>query len=191
MIAAIVLTGGKSERMGSPKALLRFQGRTFLQRILDAIRDAGIEQTAVVAGHHRDVIQQAFPGLPLVYNPDYNHGMSTSVKAGLRALPHGVSGAGIFLVDHPLIEVATITLLAGNLRPGHIVLPSCEERRGHPVFFAAEVFAEILALGTGEGLNQVVRRDPGRVITVPVADSGVLQDIDTPEQFENLLRETP
>jgi molybdenum cofactor cytidylyltransferase len=190
MIAAIVLTGGKSERMGRPKALLRFRGKTFLELILDAIREAEIENTRIVVGHHRDEIQQVFPALPLVYNPDYNDGMSTSVKAGLRALPQGVSGAGVFLVDHPLIDAATITLLAGKLRPGHIVLPTYGDRRGHPVFFAAELFAEILALGPEEGLNQVVRRDPQRVIVVPVANSGVLQDIDTPEQFQNLLRET-
>jgi len=190
MIAAVVLTGGKSERMGRPKALLRFQGRTFLEHVLAAIRDAGIEQTAVVVGHHRKEIHEAFPALSLVYNPDYNDGMSTSVKAGLKALPRGVAGAGIFLVDHPQIDAATIALLAGELCRGHVILPAYGERRGHPVFFAADLFDEILALGPGEGLNQVVRRDPQRVIVVPVANPGVLLDIDTPEQFENLLRET-
>jgi molybdenum cofactor cytidylyltransferase len=190
MIAAIVLTGGKSQRMGRPKALLRFRGETFLERILRTIKDAGIFHNAVVVGHHRDEIQEAFPERAFVYNPDYEDGMSTSVKAGLKALPPGVSGAGIFLVDHPLIEAATITLLAPTLRPGHIVLPSYRDRRGHPVFFAADLFAEIFALRPDEGLDQVVRRDPGRVITVPVPDAGILQDIDTPEQFDNLLRET-
>jgi molybdenum cofactor cytidylyltransferase len=190
MIAAVVLTGGKSERMGQPKALLRLGGQTFLERILGAIKDAGVEQTVIVVGHHRDEIQRAFPDLRLIFNPDYNAGMSTSVKAGLRALPKGINGAGIFLVDHPLIDSGTITRLAGNLRPGHIVVPFCEERRGHPVFVAADLFTEILALGQDEGLNQVVRRKADRVIEVPVSDPGVLQDIDTPEQFENLLRET-
>src|SRR5688572_18197076 len=137
MIAAVVLTGGKSERMGRPKALLSFRGQTFLQRILYAIKDSGIEQTAIVVGHHQAEIQAAFPEQTLVFNPDYNQGMSTSVKAGLRALPGGVSGAGIFLVDHPMIDAATIILLAGKLCPGRLVLPSFEGRRGHPVFFPA------------------------------------------------------
>jgi molybdenum cofactor cytidylyltransferase len=177
--------------MGQPKALLRFRGQTFLERILAAIGDAGLAEIAVVVGHHRVEIQQAFPDLPLVFNPDYNQGMSSSVKAGVRALPSGVIGAGIFLVDHPLIDEATIRLLSASLRSGHIVLPSHEDRRGHPVFFAAELFPEILALGPDEGLNKLVRRDPERLITVPVPNPGVLQDIDTPQQFENLLRETP
>jgi molybdenum cofactor cytidylyltransferase len=189
-LAAIVLTGGKSERMGSPKALLRFKGRTFLEHILAAIRDAGIEQTAIVVGHHRDEIAGAFPGLPLVFNPDYEQGMSTSVKAGVRALPAGIDGAGVFLVDHPLIDVSTIKLLSDRLRPGCILLPSHAGRRGHPVFFSADLFGEILSLGPDEGLNTVVRRDPARVITLAVSNPGVLADIDTPEQFEILLRET-
>jgi len=187
MIAAIVLTGGKSERMGRPKALLRFREQTFLERILAAIKGAGIDQTTVVVGHHRDEIGRAYPEMPLVFNPDYNQGMSTSVKAGLNALPPGIRGVGIFLVDHPVIDAPTITLLAGQLRPGHLVLPSHEGRRGHPLFVAGELFGEILALGPEEGLNTVVRRDAGRVITVPVPNPGVLQDIDTPEQFEILL----
>ena len=177
--------------MGRPKALLRFRGQTFLERILGAIKGAGIEQSAIVVGHHRDEIQKAFPELSLVFNPDYNQGMSTSVKAGLGALPSGIAGVGIFLVDHPMIDAATITRLAGKLVPGHLVLPSHEGRRGHPLFVAADLFAEILALGSDEGLNKVVRQRPERVIDVPVSNSGVLQDIDTPEQFENLLRETP
>jgi molybdenum cofactor cytidylyltransferase len=190
MIAAIVLTGGKSERMGRPKALLRFQGQTFLERILGAIKDAGIEQTTIVVGHHRDEIHRAFPGLPLVFNPDYNDGMSSSVKAGLKALPQGIRGAGIFLVDHPVIDAATILQVAAELRPAHIVLPAHGGRRGHPAFFASELFGEILALRPDEGLNKVVRQSAERVITVAVSSPGVLQDIDTPEQLENLLRET-
>jgi molybdenum cofactor cytidylyltransferase len=190
MLAAIVLTGGKSERMGSPKALLHFKGRTFLEHILGAIQTAGIERTAVVVGHHRNEIAAAFPGLPLIFNPDYEQGMSTSVKAGVRALPAGVDGAGIFLVDHPLIDAPTIRLLADRLRPGQILLPTHAGRRGHPVFVAADLFGEILGLGPEEGLNTVVRRNPARVISLAVPNPGVLRDIDTPEEFENLLRES-
>jgi molybdenum cofactor cytidylyltransferase len=89
-----------------------------------------------------------------------------------------------------MIDAATITLLAAKLGPGRLVLPSFEGRRGHPVFFPADLFPEILALGPDEGLNKVVRRRPERVMEVPVSNAGVLQDIDTPEQFEKLLGET-
>jgi molybdenum cofactor cytidylyltransferase len=174
--------------MGSVKALLEFEGRTFLERILDAVRESCIGHVVVVAGHHFDRIAEAYPAMPLVFNPRYEHGMSTSVQAGLRALPPGAVGAGVFLVDHPLIDAATIDALAGELRPGRIVLPVHGGRRGHPAFFPRDLFAEILALGPGEGLNTVVRRDPGRVFEAP-AGEGVLREIDTPVQSEKLLGE--
>jgi CTP:molybdopterin cytidylyltransferase MocA len=189
LIAAIVLTAGKSERMGRPKALLQFKGRTFLEHILLAVQAAGIAHTAVVVGHHRSEIVSALELPATVFNPNYEQGMSTSVQAGLRALPPGFGGAGIFLVDHPLIDATTIQTIAARLEPGTIALPFHEGRRGHPVFFSSELFGEILDLTADQGLNVVVRRDPSRVIEVPVANAGVLRDIDTPEEFEKLLHE--
>jgi CTP:molybdopterin cytidylyltransferase MocA len=190
LIAAIVLTAGKSERMmGRPKALLQFKDRTFLEHVLGAIEGAGIIHTAVVVGHHRSEIVSALNLPTVVFNPDYEQGMSTSVQAGIRVLPAGLRGVGIFLVDHPLIDATTVRLLAARLEPGRIVLPFHEGRRGHPVFFSEELFGEILALRTDQGLNVTVRRDPTRVIEVPVANAGVLRDIDTPEEFEKLLHE--
>jgi CTP:molybdopterin cytidylyltransferase MocA len=189
LIAAIILAAGKSERMGGrPKALLKFRGKTFLEHVLAAVNDAGITTAAVVVGHHKSEIAAAFPRLSLVFNPDYEQGMSTSVQAGLRTLPAGIRGAGIFLVDHPLIDAATVAMLARELVPGGIVVPVCQGRRGHPVFFGADLFDEVLSLGAGQGLNIVVRKDPSRVTEVAVANSGVLLDVDTLEELENLLR---
>jgi molybdenum cofactor cytidylyltransferase len=126
----------------------------------------------------------------VVFNPNYEKGMSTSVQAGLRALPPGLTAAGIFLVDQPLIDAESIWMLASKSDPNRIVLPVCEGRRGHPVFFGANLFEEILALQPDQGLNTVVRRVEDRVLAVPVANSEVLRDIDTPEEFEKLLRES-
>jgi CTP:molybdopterin cytidylyltransferase MocA len=190
MIAAIVLTAGKSERMGgSPKALLRLQGKTFLEHVLDAVGKAGITQTVVVVGHHRSEIEKALPSLSLIFNPDYEHGMSTSVQAGIQALPPTVEGAGIFLVDHPLIDPETIRNLASHVRPGRIVLPIFNNRPGHPIFIASDLFQEILALRHEQGLDVVVKRDPTRIIAVTVHNAGIHTDIDTPEQFSKLVQE--
>jgi molybdenum cofactor cytidylyltransferase len=186
LIAAIVLAAGKSERMGQPKALLRFRGRTFLENILLSIGGSSIRHTVVVVGRHRAEIQSAIPETPMVFNPNYEQGMTTSVQAGIRALPTGVSAAVIFLVDHPSIDEATIEKLIANVRQGCIVLPTHEGRRGHPVVFSATLFPEILALDADCGLNTVVRADPGRVLEVSVESPEVLRDIDTPEQFRAL-----
>ena len=92
-------------------------------------------------------------------------------------------------MDQPLIDAETIVALSTQLKRGRIVLPFYDGRRGHPVFFASDLFEEILELPSDQGLNTVVRRIPGRVTEVAVTNSGVLRDIDTPEEFENLLRD--
>jgi molybdenum cofactor cytidylyltransferase len=189
LIAAIILAAGKSERMGSPKALLRYKGESFLERILRAVADSPLHPIVVVAGHHVHEIQAAPAAPPVVYNPDYEKGMCTSVQTGLRSLPAGCSGAAIFLVDHPLIDAPTIHALLAHAAPGRIVVPVHGSKRGHPVILASDLFAEVLGLGPDQGLNVVVRRDSSRVVEVPVTSSGILCDVDTPADLEKLIRE--
>src|SRR5262249_15784388 len=122
MICAIVLAAGKSERMGRPKALLPLRGKTFLQNILVAISPSPVEDTCVGVGHHRDEIERHItPPARIVFNPDYERGMITSLQAGIRSLPSATAGALLFLVDHPLVDSDTIELLVGNAEPDRIV----------------------------------------------------------------------
>ena len=78
-----------------------------------------------------------------------------------------------------------------NLAPNRIVLPTFEGRRGHPVLFSSEVLEEILALAPSEGADIVVRKNPARIVEVPVNSPGILVDIDTPAQFEKLREDYP
>ena len=169
--------------MGEPKALLRWEGTTFLDSILQSIAASGLEEPVVVLGHHRDSILAAGIGCRWVYNPDYEQGMTTSFQAGIRALDPEMEGAMLFLVDHPGPSVATIDALADAFCPGSIVLPRIGDRRGHPVLFSREVLGEILDLDPSLGANSVVRARAERVIEVNVGDEGVLRDIDSPDDY--------
>ena len=186
MLSAIVLAAGKSERMGRPKALLPFRGSTFLENILDAIARSPIKNTVVVVGHHRQEIASRLSVPNLVFNPDYAQGMITSFQTGIRALPPDSTGALLFLVDHPLVDTETIKTLLANFAGNRIIIPVFDGRRGHPVLFSAEVLEEILALPPSQGANIVVRKNPARIVEVPVDAPGILVDIDTPEDFEKL-----
>lgn len=190
MISAIVLAAGKSERMGSPKALLPIRGRTFLTNILQAIAKSEVADTVVVVGHHQAEIEPVVPPpARVIFNPDYEKGMITSFQAGIRALRRETSGALLFLVDHPLADPETIQALIANMAAHRIVLPVFDGRRGHPVLFASDILHEILALTTSQGANIVVRKDPNRIVEVPVNSPGILVDVDTPEDFQKLQSE--
>jgi molybdenum cofactor cytidylyltransferase len=190
MICAIVLAAGKSERMGKPKALLPLRGKTFLENILAAISNSPVEETCVVVGHHRDEIEpHVKPPARLVFNPDYEQGMITSLQAGIRSLPSHTSGALLFLVDHPLVESETIKSLVRKVGPDRIVLPTFRGRRGHPVLFGSAILEEILGLSASQGANIVVHKDPDRIVEVSVKSPGILVDVDTPEDFLKLQSE--
>src|SRR4029453_3232132 len=190
MISAIVLAAGKSERMGRPKALLPLRGKTFLENILAAISSSPVEETCVVVGHHRDEIERhVVPPARIIFNPDYEQGMITSLQAGISSLPSRTSGALLFLVDHPLVDSETIALLVGKVGGARMFLPTFEGRRGHPVLFGSAILQEILGLSAVQGANIVVHKDPDRIVEVSVNSPGILVDVDTPEDFLKLQSE--
>jgi molybdenum cofactor cytidylyltransferase len=139
-------------------------------------------------GRHHDQIQDALHLTNAVFNPDYEKGMITSIQTGIRALPASTQGALLFLVDHPIVQVATIDLLIAKFEQDRIILPTFEGRRGHPVLFARKILDEIMDLPATSGANSVVRKDPSRIGEIPVSDPGITVDIDTPEEYESQKR---
>ncbi len=177
--------------MGEPKALLDYGGQTFLDRILVTIARSSIRGPTVVLGHHRDAILERVEIPEWVYNPDYEEGMTTSFQAGIRVLPTDIVAAMLFLVDHPLVALETIETLAAEASSESIVLPVRNGYRGHPVLFGRVALDEVMQLPPYRGADRVVARRPERIVEVAVDDPGVLVDVDTPEEFRNLVRHGP
>jgi molybdenum cofactor cytidylyltransferase len=193
MFAAIILAAGASERMGQPKALLQFRGVTFLEAVLEASWAAGLDRRIVVVGPDGDKVLSniELSGITTLRNPDPATGPIGSIKLAVtEALNHPVEGAVVWHVDRPHVAVATIQALLDRFGRGDvaIVAPEYLGRRGHPVLFGRGVFQELLDASGGEGARAVVRADPSRVAFVPVNDPAVVEDVDTPEAYRDLLR---
>jgi len=186
-LGAVILAAGDSRRMGQPKALLTVGGETFLGRWLRLLAEARIGAVRVVLGHDGAVIRARVP-LPdeqVVLQPHPEEGMLSSLRLGMDSLPAGLDGLFLCPVDHPRVETELIAKLAAEFQPGLVVVPIHGGRRGHPVLFAADLFAELRTAPLDEGARAVVRADPGRVLEVP-ADAGILADIDTQDEYESL-----
>jgi molybdenum cofactor cytidylyltransferase len=200
MLAAVILSGGESSRMGSPKALLPLSGNTFLGCLLDAIKQSknisepgkAIGMTRVVLGAHtreiREKIQLA--DSDIVVNPEWQQGQLSSMQAAIRNLQNTpTDGVMFFLVDHPMVTPA---LIAGLVREfyasGHgIVLPKFGKKRGHPVIFASRLYDELLTAPADQGARAVVWAHPGEVLEVHTDEEGVVLNLNDPEALRRAL----
>lgn len=191
MIAGLILSAGRSSRMGRHKALLPYAGATFLEHIYNTAGRSTLDRLLVVLGHDPQPIIDAvdIPADRITVNEDYDRGMLSSLQTGLReVMPMLPEAVVVFLVDHPRVTVELIDALIAEFRrgAGDIVLPVYDGRRGHPVLFGASLFDELLAAPLDVCARHVVRAHPDRVAELPVDEEGVVRDIDTPDQYHRL-----
>lgn len=194
-IPGIVLAGGKSSRMGRPKALLPLppSGDTFFDRVTYTLLEAGLSDVVVVVGADAAAIRAgARPraGVRIIDNPDYEQGQLTSLLAGLRAVAaKNPTAALVTLIDVPLVTATTVRTLvnAQRDRSALIVRPVSRGRHGHPVIFGCELFSELQRADPAQGAKPVVRAHASDMLEVPVDDEGAFTDIDTREDYERTL----
>jgi molybdenum cofactor cytidylyltransferase len=194
MLAAIILSGGASQRMGSPKALLPYQGRPFLEHLLDVTTHPKIGARRVVLGAHAELIADAvrLAVNEVVINEDWEQGQLSSIQAGIRSLPAGTDGVILCLIDHPLITAGLIDDLIGRFYADRtakplIVLPIYQGKRGHPVLFSAGVYEELLAAPRDQGARSVVWAHAGEIAEVITAEQGCVLNLNDPETVKRVL----
>jgi molybdenum cofactor cytidylyltransferase len=188
--AGLILAAGESRRMGSPKALLLYQGRTFLDTLI-ALLAARCSPVIAVLGANADEIRRGLAGdtasrATFVINPDYRSGQTSSMHCGLRALPATSEGILFTLTDHPAVAASTIDALLAPPRP-LIRVPRFEGRRGHPVWFSRALAAEFLALPVDGAARDVVYGHKSETEYLDVNDPGIVADIDDPAAYRELI----
>lgn len=191
MIAGLVLAAGESSRMGSDKALLIYRGRTFLENIIATLKEAGVERSAVVLGHHAAEIQRVLriPETEIVVHHDYRLGQTSSLQAGLRALMNpDLESIVLCLVDHPAVSAEVIRkLLKRSQKSGAPVgIPTFRGQRGHPVVIHHKLFQDLLDLRPDQGANIVIRKYRDATCFVETDEPGILLDVDDPETYRRL-----
>ncbi len=192
-LAAIVLAAGRSTRMGGPnKLLVPIDGRPMVRHAVEAALAAGIGEIVVVTGHMREEVEAALSGLPVrfVHNPRFAEGLSTSLKAGVKALSRDVDGAFVLLGDMPRIRPEHLRALAAAFEPAAgrgIVVPVRDGQRGNPVLWGRAFFATFEGLAGDTGARGLIDGFPEAVAEVPMPDAASLVDVDTPEALATLV----
>jgi len=191
IIAAIILAAGQSTRMGQNKMLADFRGKPLIRATVESVMKSTASPVIVVTGHQAEEVRVALDRLDIaiVDNPDYAQGLSTSLRAGIAALPADVAGAVVCLGDMPLVETAVIDRLIAAFNPAEcrlICVPTYNGKIGNPILWGREFFAEMSKLGGDRGARSLLESHGDQLVEVPVADDAILTDIDTPEALDRL-----
>jgi molybdenum cofactor cytidylyltransferase len=188
---AIILAAGGSRRFGRPKQLLAFQGESLVRRSVRAATEAGIASVAVVTAESTDAIKGELSetSAAVVENGDWQRGLGTSIRCGLRHLRASVpdlEAVVIIACDQPFVEASTVAaLIAEQKRSGKpIVASRYAETLGIPALFDRSCFEALLALPDDSGAKTLIESRPDEVAQIKFEQGAI--DIDTPADFERL-----
>jgi molybdenum cofactor cytidylyltransferase len=196
-IAALLLAAGKSSRMGSNKMLEKIDGLPMVARTAQRLLASRARPIIAVLGNQADDVDAALGKLPIerVRNPDFAQGLSTSLKRGLAALPPDIDGVLICLGDMPLIAGRDLDRLIAAFNPLEgraIVVPIRHGKRGNPLLWSRQFFAEMMALSGDQGARRLIEEHADLVAEVEMDNDAIFVDIDTPEALavfrQNLRR---
>ena len=190
LYAAIVLAGGLSTRMMDFKPLLPLGDETITDHVIAIFLKNKVDVFLVAGYCHEDLAAGIKNrNITIVFNPDYEKGMFSSIQAGVRRLPPGYQAFFILPVDIPLVRPETIRQLLNTAaeNPNRIIYPVFEGKRGHPPRIPVALSPDILGWKKGGGLKAVLKSHEKMALEVPVTDSNILFDIDTPEDYKELL----
>jgi nicotine blue oxidoreductase len=190
-ITALILAAGAGTRIGRPKALLDWKGRSLLEHAARTLARPGIAEVLAVVGADARRVRACAEaaGVPAVENTAWPEGMLSSVRCGLaQAEAAGADAVLVQPVDHPLVTADTVDRVVEALQAGaRVAVPSFEGRRGHPTGFARPTWPALRAVSPARGARGVLEDHPDWIVYV-AGDRGCREGVNTREDYERLLR---
>lgn len=188
----VILAAGNSSRLGEPKQLLQFQGKSLIRHITGAALATVGSNVIVVTGSNSELIEAELKGLPakLAFNADWQEGMSASIKTGIHALQSRypeLTGAILAVSDQPFVssEIFNALIHTFEANAKGMVASKYSDSLGTPAFFAASYFPALLQLTGAEGAKKLFKRSPDDVSICPFPQGSI--DIDTQEDYKRLI----
>jgi molybdenum cofactor cytidylyltransferase len=194
MISAIVLAAGESRRMGRPKQMLAWQGKTLLRHVLESLINSDADEIILVLGHEAEMIRKSLSEfqIKVVINPDYKQGMASSLRRGLLAMDPRSEAFLVLLADQPGIGPEIINRMIRAFQQANpkcgIVRPVYRGLRGHPVLIGAKYLQEARQLQGDVGARRILIDHPEDILEIDVDQDVVLKDIDTPEEYQKYTK---
>lgn len=193
-IRSIILAAGESKRMGFPKMLLEFMGKTMIETVIGNVSDSDTDDILVILGAHHDKIVDLVRKNDVKYcfNENYREGMLSSVQCGFRNLPQDTRAVLVFQGDQPYIAPSLVNRIIETYRSGGkgIVMPVFNNKRGHPLLLDIKYGPVVENLDPGDGLRAISYLYSDDVEEVETDDPGILKDFDTYDDYKREFNQT-
>lgn len=187
----LVLAAGRSSRLGQPKQLLAYRGRTLLDATLDMARSCGFDQLVVAIGGAAPEVRQLvdLSGCDVVDNVHYTTGCSSSIVAALDRIDRHAAGLVLLLGDQPGVDPSTVAALVAAAAdgPADLAVTRYDDGRGHPFWFGRSLFGRLRELHGDKAVWKLIESGDGPVTEVRVPGQIPL-DVDTWDDYERLVR---
>jgi molybdenum cofactor cytidylyltransferase len=189
-VGAVVMAAGRSRRMGQAKLSLPWGETTVIGQVVETLEAGGIEEILVVAGLNLEEVEGALQGSSarVIFNPDYEMGgMLSTFQIGVQSLQEDTEAALAVLGDQPQMQAAVVeqVLKAYQQTRAQIIAPSYSNRRGHPWLLDRSLWPDVLSLSAPATLRDFLHQYDSLIHYLEVATESVVQDIDTPEDYQH------
>ena len=191
--AIIILAAGNSSRLGSPKQLLTYTGKSLLQLAIDKAKENGPDQVIVVLGSSMQLIESKISteDITIVENTNWESGLASSIQAGINALKkisNDIDAIILMVCDQPFVDAKILkALIHEQAESGHAIV-GCkyDDTKGIPALFHKSIFPELLSLEGDTGAKKLFEKYKDVASFVYFQDGGI--DIDTSEDYKNLTK---
>ena len=192
-IRSIILAAGESKRMGFPKMLLRFNGKTMIENVLDNVTESDSDSILVVLGAAMEDLISIVGKYDVkhCYNNNYREGMLSSVQCGFRNIPPDTEAVLVFQGDQPFItpEVINSVIEAYRSSGKGIIIPVYKGKRGHPLLLDSKSKVQIDTLDKDKGLRSITYIHSADIYEVETDEPGILRDFDTYDDYKKEIKQ--
>lgn len=192
IIWGIILTGGESKRMGTPKSLLKWGESTLIEYQVNSLIKAECDQILIITGKHHSEISKNLNlnhKSKIIYNENHNKGKSTSIKKGIKCLPKDIYAVMILAVDQPRPYWVISKMIRDHIKYDSLLTsPINNNNGGHPLIFSYKLINELEKINEKNlGLRKIFNDHKKDILKVNFNSNIIRVDINNPDDYKNAL----
>ena len=187
MISAILLAAGKSKRMdGENKLIKEIKGTPLINFSIKNILESSIDELIIVLGFQKKIIEKSIDKnnkIKLVFNKNFESGMASSIKAGLKNLSSKTDAFFICLGDMPKVNKDIYNLLIKSREGNDIVVPTYKGKQGNPILFSASMKEKIMTIQGDVGAKKILKKNKNKIFNIEINEKGITEDFNSKRNF--------